>query len=197
MARSRFIAPSAFFEAPAHLLESLGFNAREALLFSQIPALSRYLDRARYGKKPRLNHLAPAAEFLVGRYRGLAVERFYLLCLDGGGRLIECRLLQTGTDDSAPFYLRDVLAEIVRTRARAVVISHNHPNFSARPSREDLACTLELLGAVQPIGAVLLDHIIVCGREYMSIRQHGFIRAQLWSAQAPESRLSQRWLDPA
>lgn len=194
-ARRRYYSPAAFFEAPRSVLERGGIVPRDALLFSQIPALARILARSRLGPRPRLKNLSAAGEFLLTRYKGLAIEHFYLLCLDASGRLIACTLLQTGTTDSAPFYLKHVLAEVVRTRAHAVVISHNHPNFSARPSQADIACTLELLGALYPVGTLLLDHIIVSGRECVSLRGHGFVRGSLWLAQAPEDPLLGRWLD--
>lgn len=193
--RRRFVCPAAFFEAPKHVLESIGIPPREALLFSQVPAITRYVARNRLGRRPRLKNVAAAGEFLKTRYTGLAIEHFYLLCLDASGKLIECTLLQQGTTDSAPFYLRHVLMEVVRTRAHAIVISHNHPNFSARPSQADIKCTLELLRALHPIGSLLLDHIIVSGKEYASLREYGFLRANLWLQQAPNDPLLRRWLE--
>ena len=193
--RSRFVTPAAFFEAPQHVIEASGLNRRDALLFSQIPALTRYVGRERFGPRPSLKRLRLAAAFLKTRYTGLAVEHFYLLCLDASGKLIECQLLQSGNDESAPFYLKDVLQTIVRTRAHAAVISHNHPSFSARPSQADLNCTLTLLRALQPIGTVLLDHVIVCGDDYVSLREHGFVRSHIWIAQNPKDALLRGWLD--
>ena len=193
--RRRFISPAAFYEAPKHVLEGLGINRREALLFSQIPAITRYIERTSFGRRPRFKTLSAMNRYLSTLYTGLAIERFYLLCLDATGRMIDCILLQSGDEESAPFYLRDVLMHIVRTRAKAAVISHNHPNFSARPSPSDLKCTLALLEAMQPLGAVLLDHVIVCERECMSIRENGFIRQHVWLAQSPRSSLLLNWLD--
>ena len=53
---------------------------------------------------------------------------------------------------------------------------------------------LALLGALRPLGVVLLDHVVICGRESVSLRAHGYIREQLWRAQAPENRLLKNWL---
>ena len=194
--RRRFTAPASFFEAPKHVLEESGLNAREALLFSVIPELTRYLARSRFGSRPTIRNLAAAAAFLQTRYTGVPIEHFYLLCLDASGKLIDCKLLQRGTTDSAPFYLKHVLMEVVRTRAHAVVISHNHPSFSARPSQADIACTVELLGALYPVGTLLLDHVIISNGEYVSLREHGFVRPQLWLLQGPQDPLLANWLEP-
>ena len=194
-ARLRFGSPAAFFEAPKQVLESVGIPAREALLFSQIPALTRYVRRNRFGERPRIRRVGEAEAFLQTRYLGLSIEHFYLLCPDASGRMIDCALLQSGTTDSAPFYLKHVLMEIVRTRARAVVVSHNHPSFSPRPSQADINCTLDLMGAVRAIGTVLLDHIIVSDKECLSLREAGYLRAHLWIGQAPEDPLLRGWLE--
>ena len=193
--RTRFPSYTAFLESSADMIGTLGFLPRNALMLSCIPTLAGMIERESFGRKPRLNHVDLAGRYLTTFYHGVNIERFYILCLDRIGRLIECKLVQTGSGDSAPFYLKNVLVEIVRTRAKAVVISHNHPNWSARPSQPDLSCTLELLVAVQAIGVLLLDHIIVYGHEYVSLRQHGFIRSRLWLAQGPNSKLQREWLN--
>jgi len=193
--RKNFPCAAALCEAPKHLLESVGFTPRDALLFSQMPAIARYVARSSLGPKPFLKNLTAAVEFCRTRYTGLAIEHFYLLCLDSSGRLIDSILLQSGSTDSAPFYVRHVLMEVVRTRAHAIVISHNHPNFSPKPSQADITCTLELLGALHTIGTVLLDHIIISDQDYASLREHGFVRSHLWLGQNPKDPLLRKWLD--
>ena len=195
MLRRNFPCAAALCEAPKHLLESLGFTSRDALLFSQIPAITRYIARSNLGPRPFLKNLSAAVEFCQTRYLGLAIEHFYLICLDASGRLIDSILLQQGSTDSAPFYVRHVLMEVVRTRAHAIIISHNHPNFSPKPSQADIACTLELLGTLHPIGTVLLDHIIIADGSYASLREHGFVRSHLWLEQNPKDPLLRKWLD--
>ena len=193
--RRRFVSPAAFFEAPRHLIEGSGFSSKDALLFSQIPALMRYVARSELGSRIQIQTLSDAAAYLKTRYTGLSIEQFYLLCLDSSGWLIDGKLLQSGTTDSTPFYLKHVLTEVVRTRAHAVVISHNHPNFSPRPSQADIDCTLQLIGALHPIGTVLLDHVIVSGKEALSLRREGFLRANLWLGQDPDDALLRGWLE--
>ncbi len=195
MLRKNFPCPAALCEAPKHLLISLGLTPRDALLFSQIPAIARYVARSSLGPRPFLKNLSAAVRFCQTRYLGLAIEHFYLICLDASGRLIDSILLQRGSTDSAPFYLRHVLMEVVRTRAHAIIISHNHPNFSPQPSQADIQCTLELLGALHPIGTLLLDHIIISDDGYASLREHGFVRSHLWLGQNPKDPLLRKWLD--
>ena len=79
----------------------------------------------------------------------------------------------------------------------AIVISHNHPNNTLLPSRDDVSCTLSLLSALQPLGVPLLDHIVVADQQAVSIRDLGYIAGNVWLAQAPDSALLKNWLKDA
>ena len=105
--------------------------------------------------------------------------------------------LQRGTTDSAPFYVRHVLGEVVRTHAHAIVISHNHPNNTLLPSQDDVGCTLSLITALQPLGVPLLDHVVVADQQAVSIRDLGYIGSNIWLAQAPGNALLSGWLKDA
>ena len=102
--------------------------------------------------------------------------------------------MQTGNEDSAPFYLKNILAEIVRTDAKAIVIAHNHPNLTPMPSVADMECTTALISALNSIGAPLLDHVIMVGRHALSLRGFGYEPEARWRQQAPENGLLQHWL---
>lgn len=192
--RDHFGSADALFRAGPDALERLGLRADDALLLSRLPELARCMERVRFERFPRLDRLGAASAYLVAQYHGLWVERFYLLCLDGRGRLLERVLLQEGTAEGALFSLRRMLAEAIRTGARALVISHNHPGLTLRPSAEDIACTRDALRALTAVGIPLLDHVIVAGHQAVSLRQNGFLPAPLWLDQAPGNRLLMNWL---
>lgn len=195
--RRRFIAPASVFESNPHVLENMDMHKSDALLLSLIPAVTRYTQLERFGRAPRLNTIGKAGEYLKALFLGRSFEHFYMLSLDASGRLLARVFLQRGTTDSAPFYVRHVLGEVVRTHAQAIVISHNHPNNTLLPSRDDVSCTLSLLSALQPLGVPLLDHIVVADQQAVSIRDLGYIAGNVWLAQAPDSALLKNWLKDA
>ncbi len=190
-----FGSPGAAIEAGRHRIAACGVSERSALVIGMIPDIVRHMERQRFGPHPSVGSLNEATRYMAMRYVGLSIERFYLLALDQTGRLIECVELQSGTEDSAPFYLKHVLSEAVRTGASAIIISHNHPNATPRPSQADIDCTAALMDALYPINAPLLDHIIMVGRRAMSVRGFGFVPEAAWLAQATDNPLLSRWLD--
>ncbi len=190
----RFIAPASAFESKPHMLEELGLSKPNALLISLVPKIARYMALERFGKRPFVGDLASASEYLKALFLGHTVEHFYMLSLDICGRLNACALLQKGTTDSAPFYIRHILSEAVRARAHAIVISHNHPNNTLRPSGSDVDCTLKLISALMPLGVPLLDHIVIADHQAVSLRDAGLVREDLFQAQAPREPLMRMWM---
>lgn len=191
---TKYGSPGSVIEAGKHRLMKDGVGESNALLLSLLPDIVRHVERNRMGKHPSLRTLTAAERFLKYRFIGDNVEKFYLLSLDNSGKLIECVYLQSGNEDSAPFYLKHVLSEVVRTGAKSVVLTHNHPNNTPKPSAADIDCTLALMDALQVIGVPLLDHIIMLGSHALSIRGFGYVSEGEWVTQRDGHNILKNWL---
>lgn len=193
--RRRFPAPQYFVESSRRALERSGLSRLDAFYYALIPSLTRTSLSQQWGMHPRLNGLSLMREYLKTLYVGRHVECFYLILLDRQGRLIRPALLQRGGVDNAPFYLGQLLEVALNEEARYIVLAHNHPQGTLRPSREDLQCTLRALRAFAPLKIPLLDHLIVAGNKVVSIRETGYLAAMLWNVASPGSRLMSEWLN--
>lgn len=180
-------------EAGKYQLMRHGLSESNALLISLLPGIVRHMEMQKYGPHPKLPTLVAAEQFMSMRYVGENIEKFYMLSLDNSGKLLECVHIQSGNEDSAPFYLKNVMAEVVRTKAKAIVIVHNHPNDTARPSQGDIDCTLCLMEALSAIEVPLVDHMIMIDKRALSVRGFGFIPGYRWMEQAPENKLMKGW----
>lgn len=193
--RFRYPAPAFFIESNEYMLRQAGVGNADAFYFWMIPGLARYAAREGFGQKPRLNTLSRMAEYLKSLYIGVHVECFYAILLDSRGGLIRAELVGRGTVDSAPFDMGKMLSLVVEHEAKAVVLCHNHPGGTQRPSREDIQCTLSALAATATISIPLLDHVIVAKNRAVSIRDGGYIAADLWMMQGPGKKLVRDWVD--
>ena len=99
-------------------------------------------------------------------------EYLVALSLDGGQRLIAQRTVTIGTLDMVLAHPREVFADAIADRAASVVVAHNHPSGSAKPSAKDTTFTQQLKAAGQLLGVELYDHIILAKTEHFSFRQH-------------------------
>lgn len=170
-----------------------GITAPAAQLLSMVPELTRYLERQRSGEHPSILSFMAAREYLMPQYIGRYYEHCYELCLDRDGKLIECELVQQGTVDETPFYVRLLLERAIRTGAHAVVLSHNHPNGTENISPADEMSTKAAVSAFAHIGVLVLDHIIICDKSAVSIRLENEEIGELIEAQAPKHPLIRNW----
>ena len=193
--RRRYPAPAYFVESSRQALERAGIPRLDAFYYSLIPALTRTCMSQQWGLHPRLNGVRPMGEYLKTLYVGIHVECFYLILLNRMGKLIRPVLLQRGGVDNAPFYLRQLLTVALDEHARFIVLAHNHPGGTRRPSNEDIRCTLKTLEAFAPLRIPLLDHIIIAGDAVVSIRQAGLLPEMLWTAAQPGSKIVNGWLN--
>lgn len=69
--------------------------------------------------------------------------------------------------------IRIILEQALRKRAAALVLCHNHPSGSLRPSRQDERLTYELKSACDLMHIRLIDHIIVSAMGYYSFNENG------------------------
>lgn len=99
----------------------------------------------------------------------------YCLCftLDVNGRLIEKHLVFIGTLDSVHVHAREIFAYAVTDHAKSIIIAHNHPSASVKPSIHDIEMTQMLYTAGRIIGIPLADHIIVSGKKHFSFHEEG------------------------
>lgn len=102
------------------------------------------------------------AEFMRPQCIGLAVEKFWVLCLNRKNRLL-CPALEvtSGTVGSTLVHPREVFRTAIKEAASAVVCVHNHPSGDPAPSAADIRVTRTLREAAKTIDIALLDHVIV------------------------------------
>ena len=104
--------------------------------------------------------------------RGKQQEYLVCLSLDGGQRLIAQRTITIGTLDSLLAHPREIFTDPIADRAASIVVAHNHPSGDAKPSKQDIKLTQQLVAAGQLLGISLRDHLILSKRSYFSFRQH-------------------------
>lgn len=110
-----------------------------------------------------------AGEYLVPRLLGLNREMMYALCLDDRLSFLSCRAICEGDASRLRVDACGLLTEVLERNAAAVILAHNHPNGVALPSREDRVTTRRLAELLADFGVVLLDHLVVAGRDFVSL----------------------------
>jgi len=101
--------------------------------------------------------------------RDLKKEQLRGLYLNSRYNLIHDEVISIGTLTSNIVHPREVFKPALEYSAAAIIIAHNHPSGSIKPSQGDIQITNQLLKASKIIGIDLLDHIIIAGNKFMSV----------------------------
>ena len=173
----RFGSLSAVLEASAADLRTVdGIGDNAAALLGLIPAMSR---RYMIGKTPAdepVNDPASAGRYFIPRFMYETEEVVLALLLDARKQPILCREISRGVVNAAEINARKMAELCLERKASAVILAHNHLSGVALPSAEDETATARLSRALRLIGVELVDHIVVAGCEYVSMRESGLMR---------------------
>lgn len=172
----RYGSLSGVLEAdPRDLVKVDGIGPNTALLLSFIPSLCRVYMQDKWRDKPQLNSTTKAGEYARSLFYGRQYEVFYAICLDAQNRVNYPALVHEGTIDSAAVYPRLIVEAALRHQASSIILAHNHPGGSLKPSAADLDATKKIISACNAISVRVVDHIIVAGSDYLSFADRGLI----------------------
>jgi DNA repair protein RadC len=154
-------------------IEGLGDAGIAALKLAHAAA-SRLL-RGALAAKPLLHSWVALTDYLRANLGHERTEQFHVLFLDARARLIADVVMGQGTINHAPVYPREIARRALELHASTVILAHNHPSGSTEASRDDIAMTRDVRRALQPLGVILHDHLIVTDDTCVSMQQQGLL----------------------
>ena len=170
----RFGSLSGVFDASLReLTEVPGIGENTALLIKLVPQMMKKCQLSKVNDIRVFRSSNDLGRFLVPRFMDERDELALLLCLDSRKSLICCRVLNRGVVNAVDITVRRLVELALKNKAASLVLAHNHPEGIALPSREDEAFTRKAGEALRLMGMELVDHIIVAGDRYFSMRDSG------------------------
>lgn len=128
-----------------------------------------------------LNRAEQIAAYFAPVLSGLAVEKFWVLCLDRKNRLLKRVEITSGPATATLAHPREVFRAAIRESASAVACVHN-PSGDPAPRAADNHVTRQLREAAKTVDIELLDHVVIgrpeadpLGRGYYSFREAGIL----------------------
>ncbi|SDF03570.1 DNA repair protein RadC [Fontibacillus panacisegetis] len=100
-------------------------------------------------------------------------EHFICLFLNTKNRLIFKETISIGSLNAAIVHPREVFHAAIRRCSASLICAHNHPSGDPEPSMEDINLTKRLIAAGEIIGIEVLDHVIIGGNRFYSLKEHG------------------------
>ncbi len=122
----------------------------------------------------RISSPATAKAYCLNRFADLAhrqQEEFGVVTLNAKNRPIQCHQITVGTLRNSLVHPREVFRAAIRDAANGFIAVHNHPSGDPTPSDQDISVTEKLEHVAEVVGIPMLDHIIIGGREALSIQE--------------------------
>lgn len=102
-------------------------------------------------------------------------EEFYLLLLNRANKIIKKILISKGGIAGAVVDIRLIFKPAMMNLASGIVVVHNHPSGSLKPSKQDISITNKIKEAGNFLDVKLLDHLIISQTGYFSFNDESLI----------------------
>ncbi|CAZ96638.1 DNA repair protein RadC [Zobellia galactanivorans] len=102
-------------------------------------------------------------------------EEFWILYLSNANKVLHSAQLSKGGLTGTLVDVRIVMRQALEQGAVGLILSHNHPSGTLRPSEEDRKVTQKLKKAAAALDIKVLDHLIITQNDYYSFADEGIL----------------------
>ncbi len=103
------------------------------------------------------------------------IEEVCMLMTDNANHCLGISRLSKGGVSSCLIEPRIIFSTALKANATGIILAHNHPSHSLKPSQADKGITTRLSLAGSLLDIPLLDHLIVTPSGYFSFADNGLI----------------------
>ena len=156
-------------------LHSLKIGRTKAIELKAAIELGARLNKASQMKLGKITSSKMAGQWIVEELKDAYQEHLVALYLNTKNEVIKKKMIFIGGLNSAVAHPREIFREAVRYSAARVIIGHNHPSGNPEPSQADIDFTKRLMDCGGLMGIELLDHFIVGGEHFISLKEIGVL----------------------
>ncbi|WP_166967669.1 RadC family protein [Yeosuana marina] len=137
------------------------------------------LGRRRRGEdalqKKKITSSASVFELMQPIIGELQHEEFWIIYLNNSNKVIHKNQLSKGGITGTLVDVRLVLKQALEVGATGLILAHNHPSGTLKPSEADKQITNKLKLASESLDIKVLDHLIVTEKNYFSFADENIL----------------------
>jgi DNA repair protein RadC len=137
------------------------------------------MGRRRRGEVPlkiqKITQSRDAYDLLQPIMGELEHEEFWILFLNNSNKVMHKAQLSKGGITGTLVDVRLIMKQALELGAVALILAHNHPSGTLRPSNADKQITQKVKQAGEALDVKVLDHLIVTQRDYFSFADNGLL----------------------
>ena len=159
----------------AELMKFKGIGEAKAITIAAAMELGRRRQASGFLERPIITCSRDAYLVVAPMLMDLPHEEFWLLLLSKRNKVMGREKMSTGGQDATVVDVKMVFRKAIEGSAASIVVCHNHPSGSLRPSPVDIDLTKKLKSAGDIIGLPVLDHLIVADGGFFSFADEGMM----------------------
>lgn len=157
----------------AELMKFKGIGEAKAIAIAAAMELGRRRQASPLADRPVITSSRDAYLAIAPSLMDLSHEEMWMLLLNKSNRLIGKVQLSIGGVDATVVDGKTLFRRAIEGQAIAIVIGHNHPSGSLKPSQADFDITKKIKASGEILGVNLLDHLIIGDGGYYSFADEG------------------------
>jgi DNA repair protein RadC len=150
-----------------------GIGPAKAAQLQAAIELGRRLAGVAPEERPSIHSPSDAADLVRYEMSALEQEHLRAILLDTRNRVLGIAEVYRGSLNSSQIRVGEVFKSAIRRNAAAIIVVHNHPSGDPSPSPDDITVTKALKEGGHILDIDLLDHIIIAGGRFVSLKERG------------------------
>lgn len=150
-----------------------GVGTAKAVTIAAAMELGRRRQEAGPLDKTIISSSRDIARYLQARLKDYRHEVFAVLFMNRANKVNHFEIISEGGITGTIADPRIIFRKALEHDAVSMVLCHNHPSGSLKPSRLDEALTIKIKKAAQLFDIIVMDHVIVSESGYYSFAENG------------------------
>lgn len=157
------------------LMQFKGIGEAKAITIAAAMELGRRRRGEEALEKKKITSSVSVFELMQPIIGELPHEEFWIIYVNNSNKVIQKQQLSKGGITGTLVDVRLVLKTALEVGATGLILSHNHPSGTLKPSEADKQLTQKLKTAAQNLDIKVLDHLIVTEKAYFSFADENLL----------------------
>ena len=157
------------------LMEFKGIGEAKAITIAAALELGRRRRGEEALEKKKITSSNSVFELMQPIIGELPHEEFWIVYLNNSNKVIQKNQLSKGGITGTLVDIRLALKTALEVGATGIILAHNHPSGTLKPSEADKQLTAKLSTAAKSLDIKVLDHLIITEKAYFSFADENIL----------------------
>jgi DNA repair protein RadC len=152
-----------------------GIGPAKAIEIKAAFELGKRMSYYKLERKQTITCAKDVADYLMPRFQTHETETLICLEMSTKNEILHEHTISQGGLDGTSAKPRDIFCKLVRNRASAMIMVHNHPSGNPEPSQADITISRRIQEGAKLLDIRFLDHIIIGEQRFVSLKERGLL----------------------